>query len=545
MTQRRSYYNSPTRDVLILCAIYCLWCAVLYSSIGYACGTFTYTLDDAYIHAAMAKNIATYGTWGVHPDSFAGASSSPLWTLLLGSSVWLIGYHTWLQVVMNMLFGLPAIILCYKILVRVSRVTATVGTMLLLSCGSLSALSVGGMEHTMHIALCLLMIWRMLFSTTDTTRVSFVFAGDMVIAALCVAARYESIALCCVLALLAGSRMRAVAIGLGVVSALSFYGVFSMAQGGWFIPNSILVKAGADNPIMLFHTIRHNLSSVWYQAPELIGLCICAMLMVSIGVRQEEYCNRTRSLLFVSTIMAAVHCLFAKVGAGFRYEAYCITLLIIGISSFPWMKHVQTLRMNIGVTFITALRIGVVAAGVISLAMLVHRGLHIHHDTVIAATNIRNQQFVTASVLNDALSPDATCAINDIGVIASETPHPFVDIVGLGDNDVLHLKRSGRSNSATLDSLLRARNVEVIAFYEYWWRSTVRGGFIFPPAAGVQPIPERWIYCGEIRLQGTNVICGAKGVQFYATDSAMVIRLKSAVMNYGGSLLNTSRSGDP
>ena len=55
-------------------------------------GAFTYPLDDAYIHLALARNIAENGTWGIEKGVPVFASSSPLYphaaremTILSGS----------------------------------------------------------------------------------------------------------------------------------------------------------------------------------------------------------------------------------------------------------------------------------------------------------------------------------------------------------------------------------------------------------------------------------------------------------------------------
>jgi hypothetical protein len=43
-------------------------------------GHVSYTLDDAYIHMAMAKHVAQDGVFGITPYEFSASSSSPLWT---------------------------------------------------------------------------------------------------------------------------------------------------------------------------------------------------------------------------------------------------------------------------------------------------------------------------------------------------------------------------------------------------------------------------------------------------------------------------------
>ena len=69
---------------LVLCSIliYTVLVAALIAEVFVKTGHFVYPLDDAYIHLALAEQLA-HGQYGTNPGEFSSPSSSLLWPFLL------------------------------------------------------------------------------------------------------------------------------------------------------------------------------------------------------------------------------------------------------------------------------------------------------------------------------------------------------------------------------------------------------------------------------------------------------------------------------
>jgi len=79
-------------------------------------GRLVYALDDAYIHMAMARNLAEHGVYGVTRYGFTSSSSSPLWTLLLAGFFAALGPRDGLPLAFNVLFAVSLLVVADRVL---------------------------------------------------------------------------------------------------------------------------------------------------------------------------------------------------------------------------------------------------------------------------------------------------------------------------------------------------------------------------------------------------------------------------------------------
>ena len=208
-------------------------------------GHFTYALDDAYIHMAIAKNLALHGVWGLQQDSFAAASSSPLWTALLAAVFALGGVHEAVPLVLNTAFAVIGIVALGVILER-ERIFGLpmfgVIAAVVLFAPTVPMIWIG-MEHSLHILLTLIVasLCGGLVRRYSAVRLTALCAA----AALMVATRYEGLFVVagCVVVLVARKR-RGGAAALLAAGALpvACVGLWNMSHGWFFLPASIMMK---------------------------------------------------------------------------------------------------------------------------------------------------------------------------------------------------------------------------------------------------------------------------------------------------------------
>jgi hypothetical protein len=456
----------------------------------------------------MAKNLALHGVWGVTSHAFSSSTSSPLWTLLL-VAVWrVVGIHDAVPLVLNTICGLLLLVVADRILrthARASSLSRGAVLMGLVLVMPMPTIAVMGMEHTLHALLALLVAHRaaaLLATGGRPTMRSHL--SLFALAALLPATRYEgALMLCVVAALLIATRRGVSAALLLVCGALPMiaYGLWSMSQGWYFLPNSILLKGNipvATGPSIVRWLYALPQALAWHaHVLFLIGAGI-VLLLVALRHGRRDYSTHALGI-FVLTAIA--HVQFAKLGWFFRYEAYLVVtgVVFIGVALGPWASAHRLIAWTRRSSLVARALVAVLILVVASPWLI--RAVSALANTVQATRNIHDQQYQMGRFL-DRYYPGAAVAVNDIGAVCYIADVRLCDLWGLGTMEAAQLKRAQRFGPDPIADLTRRAGVELAIVYDDWYR--VYGG-----------VPAHWREVGTWRV-AYNVVLGGDTVTIYA-----------------------------
>src|SRR5262245_31152634 len=469
-------------------------------------GSFTYPLDDTYIHLAMAKHFAAGHSWGINADQFASCSSSPLWTFLLSAWTGVFGTGDGAPLLLATLFGIGAVLVAYRILrqrasgsevVWIALVTAMVAA-------PLPTLSLAGLEHVLQAALALVFVAECADQLTATSaplpaeRVRLV-----ALAFLLGSVRYESLLLVIVACALFAWRRAigfAIALGLAALTPVVAYGLWSVAHGWYFFPNSILLKANL--PSSGTSDFAHeNAIAALLRSPHLLVLVLAALVLLIASLRAGRRWSWAQVALTLFLATAALHLQLARVGWLFRYEAYLVFMGVIVVAIGIDELRDRLWRPSAPVAW----RALAVLVLVILALPLAQRAANALRRTPRASKNIHEQQVQMGTFLA-RYYPGASVAANDVGAISYLADVRLLDLFGLADLDVARLKRKGAYGTDAIRALTRERGIQVAVVYDAW----------FDKLGGV---PKEWVRAGEWTITH-NVVCGSDRVTWYAVDAA-------------------------
>lgn len=462
-------------------------------------GVFAYTLDDPYIHLALADNLWR-GHYGVNAGEFSSPSSSILWPFLLAPfAARALGEY--IPLLLNVLLSLATLALVARLAVRHfaaldlrhSEGVAAAFVAFFVIATNMIGLVFNGMEHSAHV-LSVAAVVAGLDELRTRGRIRALLVAGIVLGPLI---RYEGLvisAAALAIVFVDGRRLPAVMLGVIVAATLGGFSLFLMALELAPLPNSVLAKSiAADGGLLqqLFAQPERNKYVMRL-------LVLTLLVLAALAARRRQWLP----LLLAAPVL--VHLAVGRFGWYHRYEMYVIawSLLALLINAAA-MRDLCGRRPSVRVAFVMVLLIAGFGIGKLlgkALMTLPH-----------AASNIAEQHFLMRDI---ARAHGGAVALNDIGVVAYRSPHYVLDLWGLASYEALQHRLRG-DDIDWVQAAVEQHSVQLAMVYDNW----------FPE------MPPSWRRVGELRLLHTLTSAGADRVTVYATQESAHEPVRSLLLD--------------
>lgn len=453
-------------------------------------GQFTYTLDDPYIHLALAKNLR-HLHYGLNAGEVASPASSILWPFLLapfaGTAI-----GEYMPLLFNALAagGLALVVLA---LLRTltdgaalrKPIPTAVGVVALLLFTNVFTSVFTGMEHVAQIAATAAVATGLVVVRREQRIPWWLIAGLVVGPAL----RYEGIvvtAAATVVLFVWGQRRVAVLSALAGATPVVAFTAWLLSQGLSPVPSSVLVKSTSTGRIDEFATTLTDFPRVPLLAL-LVGVLTADALWR--GLR-----NTTALHGFALAVLIA-QAANADWGSLSRYLPYAF------FAALPVLGYLYRERV---IALYASDRTGprLAALGVV-LAISGWTFANFTFQTPRAAQNIYLQQAQMGRFVQDYWQRPV--AVNDLGAVGLRSNHYVLDLWGLG-NQTAREERQKEAGVAWMDRLARQYDVDLAMVYRY--------------AEWFPKVPAAWVRVGQLSFDVGVVSAAHERVTFYATTPA-------------------------
>lgn len=509
-------------------------------------GHLIYTLDDAYIHMAMAKNLALHGVYGVTRYEFSSSSSSPLWTLLLAFVEVVFGVHEAIPLVLELVVSSCILVAVYFFLKDVlrNRISMMLTLLAVVFFTPLPLLVSTGMEHPLHILLAIPFLWfsAKIIVDDDAARKPAKLVILFFLSAALVLTRFESYALVGIVGILLVIRGRwKIALGIAVSSIIPLlaYQALSVAYGWRWLPNSILVRGNIEGK-GFFNSMESVIVVPWKSphfwssftvawdalasAPYLAVLIgVSLVLALNSWLRIRQFWKMEHVVAIAYVVAAFAHLQFGRIGFFFRYDAYLVALglFVLAITTVglfgalkQWMATNRSRAVAGSIVLLVAIQL--------PIPLLVRSFLALP-SIPTASRNIYEQQYQMGLFLKQYYTGQ-TIAANDIGAICYLADIHLVDLIGLASADIYHLREIDEFNADRVLPLCDQRHVSIAIAYEVWLEFS-----------GMRGYEREWKKVGAWKIRD-DIVCGSNVVTFFAVEPSEEQRLTANLRAFSKTL---------
>ena len=497
--------SATSRMAPVCVGLYLLMSVVVFFAIMHRThGHFVYTLDDPYIHLALADQIS-HGHYGINAGEFSSPSSSAIWPLLLipfASKSW----HVFLPLVWNLLFGTLGAWLIGTMMDRWpsrnpgsnnDRWQQVITAGLLIMVANLVGLTFVGMEHVLQVLLAI----SCAFAIIEALRGRPIPAWCLAAAVIGPMVRYESLAITVgIVILLIGLEQRKTAIAILVLAIVPLigFGFFLHSHGLPMLPTSVLVKGGASDPhvsrVVTFIRIFKVAVSQAIMASERWPMVI--LLAVFFCLAWKEADRVRRYSFFGVAAVVGLQLLIGRFGWFHRYEIYALAF-----AAMVFM-HVVAERPRFMYGYFV---MGLLFLGGLSITATLSSGR--------AAAEIYGQQYQMHRFIHDFYR--GTFAVNDIGLVSYLKPDDevVVDLWGLASPEAA---RQTIKDAPWLREIAQRHGVSLAMIYPEWYKS----------------LPQEWTPLGKLCLPGNPVAVDKGCVVFYSTTAAAQLEIWNSLQRF-------------
>ncbi len=482
-------------------------------------GHYIYMIDDAYIHLAMAKNLALYDVWGVTKYKFSSTSSSPLFTYVLSILIKVSGNNDLLSLWVNIFFGVGTVYFLNRYFSGVFNMAKNIvlSVLFTLFFSVLHVQILSGMEHVFHVFLFVVNI--LCLSNLKSRYSVFGFYLTLLLMGL---VRFESMFYFVILAflfLLIKKWKDAFGILLIGFIPIVVFCYFNYQHDGYLFPNSVIVKGtkftfDSHFPHQLKTIFLDNfLLNISFYKIGFFPIMICLIFIIrDFRTKNFQLIIKDHFLLIVISLLMVCHSMFADLKGMFRYEAYILTGFSMAL--IPKLKGLfEHFRTYIKKELIIS---GLVLANIFLLG---YKFSFAHKMLIDGGKNIYEQQIQSARFLHSYYNESKIVA-NDIGAITYFTNIHLLDMAGLGSKETIVFNENKRQADKQFQGFLTQYTItndyDIAIIYEAWLQNH---------------IPENWRKVAELKINDPITVARDK-VSIYSINKNNLDKLKQHVRNF-------------